>query len=51
MHGVEISFTPAAIDRLVEIALKEGVLMQEVCERTFKDYQFGLRLIQKHRSE
>src|SRR5690606_21500285 len=48
MHGVGIRFTPEAVERLVEMALAEGVLMQDVCERTFKDYQFGLKLIQKN---
>ena len=48
IHGVALRFEDAAAHRLAERAQAEGVPMGELCERLFKDYQFGLKLIQKN---
>lgn len=45
MHGLKLAFTPDAIDRLVAIALEQGISVRDLCATKFKDYQFGLKLI------
>src|SRR5205807_7068793 len=47
-HGLEIVFDDAALRRLVERAHAERMTMNELCAHLFKDYQFGLSLIQKN---
>jgi endopeptidase Clp ATP-binding regulatory subunit ClpX len=47
-HGVEIVFDESAIQRLVERARAERMTMQELCAHLFKDFQFGLSLIEKN---
>ena len=47
-HGLEIIFDPSAIHRLVERAQAERMTMAELCAHLFKEYQFGLGLIQKN---
>ena len=47
-HGVVLRFEDDAAHRLAERAQAERVPMAELCERLFKDYQFGLKLIQKN---
>ena len=47
-HGLEITFDPSAIARLVERAHTERMTMPDLCAHLFKDYQFGLSLIQKN---
>jgi len=47
-HGLEIVFDEAALRRLVERAQAERMSMNELCEHLFKDYQFGLSLIEKN---
>ena len=47
-HGLEIVFDDAAIARLIERAHAERMTMAELCGHLFKDYQFGLSLIQKN---
>jgi len=47
-HGLTISFDADASHGLVRRALDEGIGVLELCERLFKDYQFGLQLIQKN---
>jgi ATP-dependent Clp protease ATP-binding subunit ClpX len=47
-HGLEIVFDDAAIARLIERAHAERMTMAELCAHLFKDYQFGLSLIQKN---
>ncbi|PWU07202.1 MAG: hypothetical protein C5B47_06550 [Verrucomicrobia bacterium] len=46
-HSVLIEPSEAAIERLIERARNEETSMLELCEKLFKDYQFGLQLIQK----
>ena len=47
-HGLAISFDDAALARLVERAHAERMTMPELCAHLFKDYQFGLNLVQKN---
>jgi endopeptidase Clp ATP-binding regulatory subunit ClpX len=47
-HGLEISFDESARARLIERAQAERMTMSDLCAHLFKDYQFGLSLIQKN---
>ena len=47
-HGLEIRFDDAALARLVERAHAERMTMPDLCAHLFKDYQFGLSLVQKN---
>jgi len=47
-HGLEIVFDPPAIRRLIERAQAERMTIAELCAHLFKEYQFGLGLIQKN---
>ncbi len=47
-HGLEIVFDESALQRLVERAQAEHMPMADLCAHLFKDYQFGLSLIQKN---
>jgi ATP-dependent Clp protease ATP-binding subunit ClpX len=47
-HGLEIVFDESALERLVERAQAERMPMSDLCAHLFKDYQFGLSLIQKN---
>jgi hypothetical protein len=47
-HGLEIVFDDSAIARLIERAHAERMTMPDLCAHLFKDYQFGLTLIQKN---
>ncbi|MGI8435959.1 MAG: AAA family ATPase [Chthoniobacterales bacterium] len=47
-HGIKISFDEGAVQRLVERAQTERMTMAELCAHLFKDYQFGLGLVQKN---
>jgi hypothetical protein len=47
-HGVEVIFDESAIQRLIERAQAERMTMPELCAHLFKDFQFGLGLIQKN---
>ena len=47
-HGIEIVFDDAALRRLVERAHAERMTMNDLCSHLFKDFQFGLSLIQKN---
>jgi ATP-dependent Clp protease ATP-binding subunit ClpX len=44
-HAINIRFTDAATDLLVDDALKKGQPVRDLCAARFKDYQFGLQLI------
>ena len=50
-HGIEISFDDAGLDLLVQRAQAEHMTMPELCAHLFKDYQFGLSLVQKNTGE
>jgi len=47
-HGLEIVFDERAIRRLVDRAQAERMTMGDMCAHLFKDYQFGLSLINKN---
>ena len=47
-HGLEITFEKDAFHKLVERAQAERMTMPELCAHLFKDYQFGLSLVQKN---
>src|SRR5437588_7228230 len=47
-HGLEIVFDDSALRRLVERAQTERMNMNDLCAHLFKDYQFGLSLVQKN---
>jgi len=47
-HGIEIVFDESAVRRLVERAQIERMPMPDLCAHLFKDFQFGLSLIQKN---
>lgn len=49
-HGVFIEFSEDAIEQLTERAMQETTSMRELCERLFKDYDFGLKLMKKEHS-
>ena len=44
-HGLKITFTAAAADKLVSQALEGGKPIRDLCVERFKDYQFGLKLV------
>jgi len=47
-HGLQITFEEDALQRLLERAEAERMTMPELCAHLFKDYQFGLGLVQKN---
>src|ERR1043166_7702382 len=47
-HGLEIIFDETALRRLVERAQAERMTTPQLCAHLFKDFQFGLGLIQKN---
>lgn len=50
-HALDVAFDDAALDRLVQRANAERMTMAELCAHLFKDYQFGLGLVQKNTGE
>jgi ATP-dependent Clp protease ATP-binding subunit ClpX len=48
LHGVGLVFAEEAVHRLAELALAENLSVRDLCARLFRDYQFGLKLIQKN---
>ena len=47
-HNLAITFEEPALLRLAERAQAERMTMPELCAHLFKDYQFGLSLVQKN---
>src|SRR5213082_1102080 len=47
-HGLEVIFDETAVRRLVERAQSERMNMNDLCAHLFKDYQFGLSLVNKN---
>ncbi len=47
-HGVRLVFDSEAVARLGEVAEERGQNPLQACEELFRDYQFGLKLIQKN---
>ncbi len=50
-HGIAIEITPEAVAKLVARAEAENAHMRDLCERLFKDYEFGLKLMHQGDSE
>ena len=48
VHGVSIRFEEGAAHLLAHRAQEEQVPVRDLCDRLFKDYQFGLKLIQNN---
>ena len=46
-HGIELAFDEGALKSLVERARRENTTVRELCEKVFKDYEFGLGLVYK----
>ncbi len=44
-YGIQIRFTDAAADLLVNEALEKKQSVRDLCAKRFKDFQFGLKLI------
>jgi hypothetical protein len=47
-HGMKLSFTEAAAELLVKEALESPLSVRDFCARRFKDFHFGLKLIQQN---
>jgi len=47
-HGVRLNFETEAIQRLGALAEERNQSVLSVCEEKFRDFQFGLKLIQKN---
>ena len=47
-HAIKLVFTEDAIEALGEEAASEARSALQICQQRFKDYQFGLKLIQKN---
>lgn len=45
-HGVTMEFTEGAVMVLAELSSLQGRSVLQICRSKFKDYQFGLKLIQ-----
>jgi hypothetical protein len=46
-QGIVLQFAPAALELLVETAVARQKPVRELCAELFKDYEFGLRLVQR----
>jgi hypothetical protein len=46
-----LKFSPEALDLLVEMAVARQQPVRELCAELFKDYEFGLRLVQRPSAE
>ncbi len=44
-ENIQLEFTEEASERLVDRACDEAIHMRDLCERLFRDYIFGLRLM------
>jgi len=47
-HGLRLLFTEGAASRLVELAEARGMPLRDFCAGHFKDFHFGLKLIQQN---
>ncbi|CAF0705283.1 AAA family ATPase [Candidatus Methylacidithermus pantelleriae] len=46
-HGLSLEFSPQAVDRLLAEASLEAGAVRRLCEEKFRDFEYGLKLIQK----
>ena len=49
--GFTLRFTPAAASRLLELARAAGKTVRGYCESQFKDFEYGLKLINRNRPQ
>lgn len=47
-HGVQINFDPEAVAAIGELSDSQNMSALQLCRQLFRDYQFGLKLIQKN---
>ena len=47
-HGIEVEFDHAAMQKIAEHVNADSVSALQFCHRLFRDYQFGLKLIQSN---
>lgn len=47
-HGLKLSFTPDAVQWLVDESCRTSRSIRDLCAVRFKDFQFGLRLIEQN---
>lgn len=47
-HKVQITFTNEAITHLAEQSSAQGRSVYQICKEKFKDFQFGLKLVQRN---
>jgi len=47
-HNLRLTFDEQATERLVEISMETGKTIRALCEETFKDYEYGLKLINRN---
>ncbi len=47
-YGLGIQFSEAAVDRLLSLSKDAGKPVRDFCAHHFKDFQFGLKLIQQN---
>ena len=47
-HGMKLNFTEAAAELLVNEALEKSLSVRDFCAKRFKDFQFGLKLIEQN---
>lgn len=45
-HGLQLIFEEAAVSELVARSQQSGKTMRALCEETFRDFEYGLKLIQ-----
>jgi ATP-dependent Clp protease ATP-binding subunit ClpX len=46
-YGVKMRFSDEAVAKLIAKAAREKVSITHLCEKLFKDYEFGLKLVQR----
>lgn len=46
-HGLKLAFRKRAAEAVAKQAEESGLTVNSVCERLFKDYPYGLKLVQK----
>lgn len=47
-HELKLSFTEAACEVLIDLALDEDKTIRSVCEERFKDFQHGLKIVSRN---
>ena len=47
-HGIDLSFTPAAVAAIVQACMDQRVSVRRFCEERFRDLEYGLRHIARN---